>query len=96
MTEFTVTAGKHFAFGAMLRLEAAGLRLDFTRDEADTVSRALKAVLDGRSQETEIYLSPIASDGAFSASVTAEGVTLAGAGAFDWASAGRLAKALAA
>lgn len=94
MTEFTVTARKHFAFGSLRRLEAAGLRLDLTDDEAATVARALKAVLEGRSPETEIYLSPIASDGAFAASVTADGVTLAGAGAFDWPAVKRLANAL--
>jgi hypothetical protein len=95
MIKFTVSVRKHFAFGSLLRLEAAGLRLDLTPAEAASISRALAAVLEGRSQETEIYLSPVASDGEFAASVKPDGVTLAGAGEFDWPSAERLAKALA-
>jgi hypothetical protein len=95
MTMFTVSRREHFALGPMWRLEAGALRLDLTPAEASTVSRALKAVREGRSLETEIYLSPVASDGAFSAIVKPDGVALAGAGDLDWPSVERLAEALA-
>jgi hypothetical protein len=95
MIRFTVSHTEHRALGPLLRLEAPGLRLAFTPAEASTVARALTAVLEGRSQETEIYLSPIASDGAFAAAVGPDGVTLDGAGALDWPAVEQLAKALA-
>lgn len=95
MIAFTISRREHFALGVLLRLEAGELRLDLTPAEAATLARALSAVLEGRSRETEIYLSPVASDGAFSARVGQDGVTLAGAGALGWPAVERLARALA-
>jgi SagB-type dehydrogenase family enzyme len=96
MIRFTVSRREHRALGSLLRLEAPGLRLDFTPAEAAAVSRALLAVLEGRSQETEIYLSPIASDCAFAATVEKDGLTLAGAGNLNWPAVGHLVRSLAA
>jgi hypothetical protein len=67
----------HRGLGAMLRLAVAdGLSFDLTHEEARTLSRAMKAVADGKSKVDEIYMSPIASDRDFSAKVTPEGLLL--------------------
>jgi hypothetical protein len=72
-----VNHSAHRAFGRLIRLTLDGdTRLDFTVEEAATVSRALTAVREGRSAEREIYMSPIASDHEFSGAVLADGVRL--------------------
>jgi hypothetical protein len=61
----------------MLRLTVAeGLSFDLTLEEARTLARALAAVRNGNSNVDEIYMSPIASDGDFSAKVTPDGLLL--------------------
>jgi hypothetical protein len=92
---FQVLQCDHRAFGRLIRLSLDGdTRLDFTPEEAATVSRALTAVREGRSMEREIYMSPIASDHEFSGAVLTEGVrvTIAGRVAeLGWAEVERLA-----
>ena len=74
-----ITPVRHPAFGHLVRVEGLSARpLSLTPQEATTISRALAAVRAGRSAETEIYLSPIASDDAFQALVEADGVRCAG------------------
>jgi hypothetical protein len=78
---FQVLQCDHRAFGRLIRLSLDGdTRLDFTPEEAATVSRALTAVREGRSLEREIYMSPIASDHEFSGAVLTEGVRVTIAG----------------
>lgn len=70
-----ITPLVHPALGPLLRLEGLTPRpLSLTPQEAQTIARALTAVRTGRSTETEIYLSPIASDEAFQALVERDGV----------------------
>jgi hypothetical protein len=77
MTESSVRAFNHRGLGAMLRLTLAdGHSFDLTFEEARTLSRAMKAVAEGKSTVDEIYMSPIASDRDFSAKVTADGLAL--------------------
>ena len=65
----------HRALGALPRLSLpGGCSFDLTFEEARTLSRALSAVAEGKSSVDEIYLSPIASDRAFSGKVTTEGL----------------------
>ena len=93
-----VNQSAHRSFGRLIRLTLDGdTRLDFTAEEAATVSRALTAVREGRSAEREIYMSPIASDHDFSGTVLAEGVrvTIAGrAVELGWNDVDRLARDL--
>jgi hypothetical protein len=93
-----VNHSAHRAFGRLIRLTLdSDTRLDFTAEEAATVSRALTAVREGRSAEREIYMSPIASDHDFSGTVLAEGVrvTIAGrAVELGWNDVDRLARDL--
>jgi hypothetical protein len=60
---------------------APGLSFDLTPEEARTLTRALTAVTRDNEVVTDIYLSPIASDGDFSAKVAGEGLEIAGNGA---------------
>jgi hypothetical protein len=93
-----VNHSAHRAFGRLIRLTLeSDTRLDFTAEEAATVSRALTAVREGRSTEREIYMSPIASDHDFSGTVLAEGVRVTvGGRAVDlvWNEVDRLARDL--
>jgi hypothetical protein len=93
-----VKQSAHRAFGHLIRVTLDGdTRLDFTAEEAATVSRALTAVREQRSAEREIYMSPIASDHEFSGAVLTEGVrvTIAGRVAeLGWAEVERLAQDL--
>jgi hypothetical protein len=76
-----VNHSAHRALGRLIRLTLdSDTRLDFTVEEAATVSRALTAVREGRSAEREIYMSPVASDHEFSGAVLADGlkVTIGG------------------
>lgn len=70
-----------------------------TQAEASSLSFALVAVRDGISPEREIYMSPIASDAVFSATVQDGGISIATTSeilALDWATVGLLAKTIAA
>lgn len=100
MSEAIVTAVTHRALGPMLRLTLAeGLFFDLTHEEARTVSRAMRAVAEGKSTVDEIYMSPIASDRDFSAKVTADGLVLEAVSPpfrLSWPVVGALAAALAA
>jgi hypothetical protein len=93
-----VTQSVHRAFGRLIRLTLdTNIRLDFTAEEAATVSRALTAVREGRSAEREIYMSPIASDHEFSGTVLPHGIRIAIAGTtldLDWDGVDRLARDL--
>jgi hypothetical protein len=93
-----VKQSAHRAFGHLIRVTLDGdTRLDFTAEEAATVSRALTAVREQRSAEREIYMSPIASDHDFTGSVLTDGVrvTVAGASAdLGWDDVDRLARDL--
>jgi hypothetical protein len=74
-----ITALTHPALGRLVRLEGLSAQpLALTPQEATTIARALTAVRAGRSTETEIYLSPIASDDSFQALVEPDGVRCAG------------------
>lgn len=94
----TVAAAQHRFLGAMVRLSLpGGASALLTRDEAATIARALAAVRDGRSRERTIYLSPIASDHAVTATVWFDGVTLAIGPAehpLDWSGVDEAAAAL--
>lgn len=69
------TPFRHPRLGAMIRLEAVAAQpLSLTAGEARTIALAMRAVHAGRSAETEIFLSPIASDEAFVARVEADGL----------------------
>lgn len=85
---------RHRALGPMIRL-VCGPDLLLTPAEALTLSRALSAVAGGKSAGMEIFLSPIASDGEFSASVTGEGVAVAGGLLLSWPEARLLSERLA-
>jgi len=91
---YSVTAITHPALGSALRLTGLSpspLTLSLT--EAHTIARALLAVRQGRSAETDIYLSPIASDADFQAHVNAEGVCCHGQ-QIGWAEVEKLATTL--
>ena len=93
-----VTQSVHRAFGRLIRLTLdTNIRLDFTAEEAATVSRALTAVREGRSAEREIYMSPIASDHEFSGAVLPHGIRIAIGGTtldLDWDGVDRFARDL--
>jgi len=86
-----ITPFHHPALGPLLRLSdlfAAPVVLNAI--EATTIARALEAVRLGKSAETEIYLSPIASDHDFQALVDEDGVTC-GDVRLDWRQVAELA-----
>lgn len=72
---FSLVVDRHDAFGVLttLRIAAQPARR-FTLQEAAIVARALEAVAQGASDERQIYMSPIASDHDFEASVEQDGV----------------------
>jgi len=97
---FVLAATRHSAFGRLLTLSVAGQPpRRFTEQEASIVARALAAVVAGRSAEEQIYMSPIASDREFSASVEKGGVVVRLEGcadvALDWAETLELAREMA-
>lgn len=95
MTSFTVTPVTHRMLGPLLRLTLAdGLALDLTAEEAAILSRALRAVAEGRSAERTIFMSPIASDHDFTGAVDGDGVAV-GTTRLDWPEVRALADALA-
>jgi hypothetical protein len=78
---FTLTTMRHKAFGLLATLTVPGQPARrFTCQEALIVSRALAAVLDGRSAEPQIYMSPMASDHDFEARVREDGIALVAEG----------------
>lgn len=81
---FSLVVDPHHAFGvlATLRVAAQPARR-FTLQEAAIVARALKAVAQGASEERQIFMSPIASDHDFDASVERDGVILRADGCAD-------------
>lgn len=97
---FEVSCIQHRAFGALIRVHFAdNYVLRLTQAEASSLSFALLAVRDGISPEREIYMSPIASDGAFVGTVRDSGMSIALPGSaleLDWPGVGELAQALAA
>ncbi|KAF2989991.1 hypothetical protein OGR47_17750 [Methylocystis sp. MJC1] len=78
---FSLVIDRHGAFGvlATLRIAAQPARR-FTLQEAAIVARALEAVAQGVSGERQIYMSPIASDHDFEASVEKDGVIVRASG----------------
>ena len=64
--------------------------LILSHGEAQTIAAALRAVRDGRSPETEIYLSPIASDADFHVKVDGDGIHCHGQ-RLDWGAVEKLA-----
>lgn len=97
---FAVSSGQHHALGKQVHVQFADdFVLKLTQVEASSLSFALVAVRDGISCEREIYMSPIASDAAFTGSVRDLGVSIAtpaGALELDWTNVGFLAESLAA
>lgn len=97
---FEVSRIQHRAFGSLVRVHFAdNYVLRLTPAEASSLSFALVAVRDGVSPEQEIYMSPIASDGAFIGTVRDAGMSIAlpdGTLELDWPHVGTLAQALAA
>ncbi|HMV64369.1 MAG TPA: hypothetical protein PLN96_13880 [Zoogloea sp.] len=90
---FAVTQTVHRALGPLVVLEVGALKVRLTPREAHTLALALFAVRDGRSAETELFMSPIASDGIFVAPVGSDGIaveTSAGPVALDWQAVGEL------
>jgi len=95
---FTVLTPIHPTFGPtiVLDMEEDGI-IRFTPTEARTVAHALMAMRDGRSLETEIFLSPIVSDASFSATKGEAGltVTIGGPDVFlSWSKVSVIAQAL--
>jgi hypothetical protein len=90
----------HRMLREMLRMTLSeGLSLDLTPQEAQTLSRALAAVARDWRRTDVVYLSPIASDGDFSAAVGAEGLDVEmveGPHRLDWIDVAELAARLAA
>lgn len=86
---FTVTDTTHRALGPLLVLKLGDtLTVRLTPVEAHTLALALFAVKNGRSAETELFMSPIASDAIFVAPVGPGGIaveTPAGPIALAWA-----------
>jgi len=84
----------------MVRLTVIqGYAFDLTLQEAQILSRALNAVKDKKSPVDEVYMSPVASDGDFSAKVLPDGLILEGATppvSLSWPEVGQMAQALAA
>lgn len=85
---FTVTDTTHRALGPLLVLKLGdALTVRLTPVEAHTLALALFAVKNGRSAETELFMSPIASDAIFVAPVGPGGIaveTPAGPVALGW------------
>ena len=97
-TLFTVSETTHRALGRLLILKVGGtLTVRLTPHEAHTLALAMVAVRDGKSAETELFMSPIASDAIFVAPVGADGImveTPGGPWPLGWNAVGQLAAAL--
>lgn len=71
----------HRLLGDMLRMMlSAEAAFDLTLEEGRTLSRAFTAVAHDYRRTDFLYLSPVGSDGEFSAAVTADGVDVEVAG----------------
>lgn len=97
---FTVSIMAHRAFGGLVTLAVDNQPLRrLTREESLILGRALAATVAGASVEERIYMSPIASDQDFDATVDREGIVLisnSGEKArFDWSAVVDLAVRLA-
>lgn len=96
---FSVSSSQHRVLGKQVRLQlTADYVLKLTPAEASSLSFALVAVRNGISPEREIYMSPIASDGAFAGAVHDTGMSIAmqeGTLELDWTKVGKLAEMLA-
>ena len=97
---FTVSDTRHRLLGKQIQLQFDdNFVLKLSPAEASSLSFALVAVRAGISPEREIYMSPIASDGAFVGTVLDSGVSIAtpkGVLDLDWPNVGKLAEMLAA
>lgn len=97
-TPFTVSETTHRALGRLLILTIGStLSVRLTPHEAHTLALAMVAVRDGKSTETELFMSPIASDAIFVAPVSMDGISVQtpdGARALDWNCVSQLAAAL--
>lgn len=86
----------HKLFGPMVRLIITdGPDITLTPLEAMTLSKALAALAEGRSNAKDIYMSPIASDGDLSITVLAEGLQVELGPLLPWSEAPRLSRELA-
>lgn len=96
---FSVSSTRHRVLGKQVRVQFADdFVLRFTPAEASSLSFALLAISDGISPESEIYMSPIASDDAFVGTVLSAGMSIAatsGAIELGWAKVRLLAASLA-
>ena len=94
---FSIAPASHRALGSLLRLSIGNApALLLTPNEAAILSRALSAVREARSAERIIFLSPIASDGDFTATVEGDGIRIGEAEHWlAWPEVERLALALA-
>lgn len=96
---FAVSTRRHRVLGKQVVVQfATNFILKLTLTEASSLSFALVAVRDGVSEEQEIYMSPIASDGAFVGLVQESGMSIStptGALELDWEHIGELAGAIA-
>ncbi|MCA1908269.1 MAG: hypothetical protein LDL39_07905 [Magnetospirillum sp.] len=89
-----ITHYRHPALGPLLRLsDLFAAPVVLTSAEAATIARAVDAVRAGKSTETEIYLSPMASDQDFQALVDKDGVRCGGRH-LDWPQVAELAALL--
>jgi hypothetical protein len=94
----SVAAVSHSGLGAMLRLSLGTLSFDLTLHEARTLAKDLAAVRAGYRLADAIYLSPIASEGDFSAEITPQGLVLRAPGPplhINWLEVGAMAACLA-
>jgi hypothetical protein len=100
MSHEFVSVFSHRGLGQMIRLTVVeGYAFDLTFQEAQILSRALAAVREKKSNVDEVYMSPIASDGDFSAKVVADGLVFEGKTPpikLFWTDVGQMAQALAA
>ncbi len=99
MTYPRVTRVSHRWLGEMLRMMLSEqLFLDLTLEEGRTLSRAFTAVAHDWRRTDVVYLSPVGSDGDFSAAVSAHGLdveTSDGGQHLDWDAVTELAERLA-
>jgi hypothetical protein len=73
---FTVADITHRALGPLRVVQLGSLKIRLTPIEAHTLALAMLAVRDGRSAETELFMSPIASDAIFVAPVGKDGIAV--------------------
>ncbi len=100
MSHEYVAVFSHRGLGQMIKLTVIeGYAFDLTFQEAQILARALAAVREKKSNVDEVYMSPIASDGDFSAKVLPDGVVFEAKTPpvrLTWLEVGEMAQALAA